>query len=226
MTSQFCTLLKQYYIFVAFRYFTSAKPISIYSSEAERRIPALQLFGRRCNYSCWKIYCRKWSDQGILFSNHCLLECLFYIVVFYFHGIPACAILTFDQRAFYLYGPRKNASSLCGPIFFELTCMAPKRNFLPSMAFRPFWALDGVKSRVKWPFYPWQKINKMQSFVCLLYIWSNVTQINSHITIHNNTHNQVHKCIAIKWAYQMHKKLHKCIAINHSLTHKLFINPL
>jgi len=79
-----CTLLKQYYTFVAFRYFTSAKPISIYPSETERRIPALQLFGRRCNYSCWKIYCRKWSNQGIIFSDQCLLECLFCITVFYF----------------------------------------------------------------------------------------------------------------------------------------------
>lgn len=76
--------------------------VSIYPSETERCIPALQLFGRRCNYSCWEIYCRKWSDQGILFSNHCLLECLFYIVVFYFHGIPACAILTFGQNVLFV----------------------------------------------------------------------------------------------------------------------------
>jgi hypothetical protein len=38
---------------------------------------------------------------------------------------------------------------------FELICMAPKWNFLPYMAFHPFWALDSVKSRIKWPLYLW-----------------------------------------------------------------------
>jgi hypothetical protein len=47
----------------------------------------------------------------------------------------------FENRAFYLYGPRKNNLS-CMTLFFELTCMAPKQNSLPSIVFRPFLALD------------------------------------------------------------------------------------
>jgi hypothetical protein len=59
----------------------------------------------------------------------------------------------------------KNVSFLYGPIFFELTYIAPKENYLPYMAFCPFLTLDGVKSI----FYPGEK-NKMQNFARLLYI--------------------------------------------------------
>jgi hypothetical protein len=45
--------------------------------------------------------------------------------------------------------------------------MASKQNFFGSMAFRQFWAANGVKSWVKRPFYPWQK-NKKQSFVRII----------------------------------------------------------
>jgi hypothetical protein len=44
---------------------SAAKSISMYPSERERCIPALQLFGRRYNHSCRKIYCRERSYQGI-----------------------------------------------------------------------------------------------------------------------------------------------------------------
>jgi hypothetical protein len=55
------------------------------------------------------------------------------------------------------------------------------------MAFRTFLALDGVKGG-----------EKMQSFVFLLYISSNIAQISSQVTVYNKTHNRVHKYIAIK----------------------------
>jgi hypothetical protein len=45
--------------------------------------------------------------------------------------------------------------------------MASKRKSLPSIAFHPIQALDGVKCGVKWPFYSWQKINKLQSLLSL-----------------------------------------------------------
>jgi hypothetical protein len=45
----------------------------------------------------------------------------------------------FENRAFYLYGPRKNNLS-CMTLFFER--MAPKQNSLLSIVFRPFLALD------------------------------------------------------------------------------------
>jgi hypothetical protein len=40
---------------------------------------------------------------------------------------------------------------LVWPLFFELPSMAFKRTFIPSMAFRPFSALNGVNLRVKRP---------------------------------------------------------------------------
>jgi hypothetical protein len=46
---------------------------------------------------------------------------------------------------------QKNVSSLYDFFFFELHSMALKRIFIPSMVFRPFSALNGVKWRVKRP---------------------------------------------------------------------------
>ena len=105
----------------------------------------------------------------------------------------------------------------------------PKTKFPSFYTLSSVFATYSVKSRLKWSFYPWQKKNKMQSFVYHLYIWSNIIQISSHITAYNKTHNQVHKYIAIKWAYQMHKNCTNalqltigwhinCSKIHHSLS--------
>ena len=52
---------------------------------------------------------------------------------------------------------------------FFLTCMALKRTFIPSMSFRPFFSLDGVKSRVKRSFCPWRKKIYRVLFVCCIF---------------------------------------------------------
>jgi hypothetical protein len=49
--------------------------------------------------------------------------------------------------------------------YFELTYIAPKQNFLPSMAFRPFLALDGVKSRANDHYNTGEKIKYIVLYV-------------------------------------------------------------
>jgi hypothetical protein len=56
---------------------SAAKSVSTSLSERERCIPALQLFGRRCNHSRGNIFCRKWSYQGILLYQPLTIGFLF-----------------------------------------------------------------------------------------------------------------------------------------------------
>jgi hypothetical protein len=44
---------------------------------------------------------------------------------------------------------KKDTPSFHGSFLFEITCMASKRKSLPSIAFHPIQALDGVKCGVK-----------------------------------------------------------------------------
>ena len=75
------------------------------------------------------------------------------------------------------------------------------RTFIPSMPFRPFSALNGVKWRVKDHNAPSIKIFS-QSLVCFLYILSNSKQINWQFIHYNSTyldHNKYLDSITVQY---------------------------